>query len=102
MDGNSSLPREVIRQVSDNNAEKFVSLASLWEMIIKIKKGKLRIPIPMTKMEQEMEENGFLWLQIKSSHLLKLMELEVHKNHKDPFDRLLVAQSRVEGIMSQQ
>lgn len=67
-------------------------------MSIKVRIGKLELPILLKEMEQEIINQGFQWLQIKNPHLLNLVELEIFREHKDPFDRLLVAQSRVESM----
>lgn len=75
----------------------FVSRASLWEMAIKIGTGKL--DIDLQGFMGHMEEDGFRWLGIENAHLLHLRHLPQHDDHKDPFDRLLAAQSLSEPMI---
>jgi PIN domain nuclease of toxin-antitoxin system len=74
----------------------FISRASLWEIAIKISIGKLRLDI--VEFAGNVEQHGFKWLDIKNSHLLRVAELPALVDHKDPFDRLLVAQSLTEPL----
>ncbi|MCC6300921.1 MAG: type II toxin-antitoxin system VapC family toxin [Anaerolineales bacterium] len=71
-----------------------LSAASIWEMQIKIQLGKLKIDLPLADVIEQQQENGVEILAVQSSHVLELSNLPFH--HKDPFDRLLVAQARVE------
>ena len=75
----------------------FVSIASLWECAIKI--GSKKLEIDLEKLIKSIEESGYEILPIKLAHLLKLIELPMH--HKDPFDRLLIAQSMTEPLLLQ-
>ena len=74
----------------------YVSRASVWEMAIKCGLGKLQIDLPL--FCEHIEKNGFHWLDIKQEHILNLMKLPIFDDHKDPFDRLLVAQSIYEPL----
>ena len=69
-----------------------VSVASLWEMILKNRKGKL--PLPDTPLNEAMQEQGFLVLPLEPRHLEAVRHLEGVND--DPFDRLLVATADVE------
>ena len=71
----------------------FVSAASAWEVAIKIGLGRLR---PVRTVEQAAEESGFLELPITFRHAERVAGLPAH--HRDPFDRLLIAQAQVEGL----
>lgn len=74
-----------------------VSPASYWEIAIKIGKGKYALPEPFDVfMLRELVENEFRILPIEIRHTALLTTLPEH--HKDPFDRLLIAQSLAEGI----
>jgi PIN domain nuclease of toxin-antitoxin system len=78
-----------------NNIE--VSPATYWEVAIKIRLGKYALPEPYDEfMEREIAENGFRILPIEPKHTALLTTMPFH--HRDPFDRLLVAQASVEGI----
>ncbi len=71
----------------------YVSAASAWEIAIKTALGRLR---PTRTVEQAVEESGFLELPITFRHAARVAGLPAH--HRDPFDRLLVAQAEVEGL----
>lgn len=75
----------------------YVSRASLWELSIKVGLGKLRVDLP--RFRDRLGEDGFSMLPIEDSHILKFAELPVFPDHKDPFDRLLVAQSLSEPLI---
>jgi PIN domain nuclease of toxin-antitoxin system len=75
----------------------FISRASLWEMAIKISIGKLRLDLP--RFIGMAETTGFEWLEISNQHLLAVAGLPVFQDHRDPFDRLLVAQSQTEPLI---
>lgn len=74
-----------------------LSIASIWEIQIKIQLGKLTLPTSLlTTIQNQQQSNNLQLLAIEFNHILGLDRLQDH--HKDPFDRLLVAQSLVEGI----
>lgn len=75
----------------------FVSRASLWEMAIKISLKRLRVDL--AQFIQSVEMQGFEWLDIRNEHLFAVSSLPVFDDHKDPFDRLLVAQSLTEPLI---
>jgi PIN domain nuclease of toxin-antitoxin system len=75
----------------------FVSHASLWEMAIRLSIGKLRIDLP--RFAKQIEATGFEWLDIRNAHLLAVATLPLFEDHRDPFDRLLVAQSSTEPLI---
>lgn len=91
------LPGIVKEWVCDEAESVFVSRASLWEIAIKIANGKLRMDA--AKFASNVEQQGFEWLDIKNDHLLAVANLPLHDDHRDPFDRLLVAQSRCEPLV---
>jgi PIN domain nuclease of toxin-antitoxin system len=75
----------------------FVSLASFWEIAIKISLNKLRLPgIVDRYLADQMQLNGFEQLKISFRQIMRCATLERH--HGDPFDRLLVAQAREESL----
>lgn len=74
-----------------------MSQASLWEMAIKVSIGRLQMDLPT--LERQVPLQGFCWLPIRNSHLLAVAELEGDGVHRDPFDRLLACQSRVEPML---
>ena len=72
----------------------YVSAASLWEISIKAALGKLEIDC--TQLERRLDETGFLPLPINWAHAVKLRELP--PLHRDPFDRMLIAQALAEPL----
>lgn len=73
-----------------------LSVVSVWEMQIKLQLGKLRLALPLKEIiETQQQTNNIEILPVTLAHVLALENLPVH--HKDPFDRLLVAQAMVEG-----
>ena len=78
--------------IEDTEATLYLSVASLWEMAIKVSLGRLDMPAPFAKfIEQQIAENSLELLQITPSHAGTVAMLPFH--HRDPFDRLLIAQS---------
>jgi PIN domain nuclease of toxin-antitoxin system len=80
----------------DPNNTLVISIATVWEMQIKAQSGKLELRLPLRELIQnQIETNGVELLPIILDHVLALQNLPPH--HKDPFDRLLIAQARHEG-----
>ncbi len=97
LNGNPQLPQAVVERVQAPEAEVFVSQASLWEMAIKVSIGRLLVDLP--ELERQVPLQGFRWLPISNAHVLAVADLETDGGHRDPFDRLLVCQSRVEPML---
>jgi PIN domain nuclease of toxin-antitoxin system len=73
-----------------------LSIASIWEILIKVQSGKLNFPRPAGPyVLSKLAENRIERLPISIDHLLALERLPMH--HRDPFDRMLIAQSIEEG-----
>ena len=78
------------------SSERFLSVASIWEVLIKVRIGKLPLPVPAGNyLITKMSANGVGVLSIKLEHVLQIEKLQLH--HRDPFDRILIAQSSQEG-----
>jgi PIN domain nuclease of toxin-antitoxin system len=86
----SARAREVI---GDPGNEPVVSTASLWEIAIKRSLDKLTAP---DDLPERIVSGGFGWLPISAHHAWRVGELPMH--HRDPFDRLLVAQAQIERL----
>lgn len=82
--------------VEDSQNTSYISIASLWEMSIKISLGKLAIDKDFKEVFKELSESGIEILPISFEHVLKSSTLPFH--HRDPFDRIIVAQSICEGM----
>ena len=90
----SSAARE---KIESQDHEKLVSVASLWEIALKLSLGKLRLPLPFAEVfPRQLEVNGFELLPVSCVQLNQLAELPFH--HRDPFDRLLIAQALADGL----
>jgi len=75
----------------------YLSIASVWEIAIKVSLGKLDIVQPIAPfISEQLQENGIHLFDIRFQHAIKVAELPFH--HRDPFDRLIIAQSLVEAI----
>lgn len=70
----------------------FVSAVSVWEMAIKHGLGKM--PLPSRNIAEDIQAQGFAWLNVTPYHAQAILELAHH--HKDPLDRLLIAQAQCE------
>ena len=97
LNGDPQLPQAMVERVQAPEAEVFVSQASLWEMAIKVSIGRLQVDLP--ELERQVPLQGFRWLPISNAHVLAVGNLESDGDHRDPFDRLLVCQSRVEPMV---
>ena len=75
----------------------YLSIASVWKMAIKVSLGKLDLPSPFTNfINEQMRENNFTLLQITPEHARIVAIMPFH--HRDPFDRLIIAQSQSESL----
>jgi PIN domain nuclease of toxin-antitoxin system len=83
--------------IENEENDKFVSIVSLWEIAIKTSIGKLPLAKPFDQLiPEQLELNGFDVLGLKIGHATKLAKLPFH--HRDPFDRMLVAQCLAENL----
>jgi len=83
--------------LSDGGNDILLSVASLWEIVIKVQIGKLSVPQPADRyLGRQLQTNAISTLPVEAAHALRLLKLPNH--HKDPFDRLLVAQSQAENL----
>ena len=83
------------RDVFAGSADLFLSMASIWEILIKVQSGKLNLPQPAgAYVLSRLAENRIKTLPISIDHLLAIERLPRH--HRDPFDRMLIAQSMEE------
>jgi PIN domain nuclease of toxin-antitoxin system len=84
------------REIFSGSTDLSLSVASIWEILIKVQSGKLSFPRPAGPyVLRRMAENRIKTLPISIDHLLALERLPMH--HRDPFDRMLIAQSMEQG-----
>jgi PIN domain nuclease of toxin-antitoxin system len=97
IDGSPDLSSYIRGLIEEPSNERLLSIASLWEMAIKISMDRLELNMTFTDLvENQVKANAIELLPIKPGHLDVLANLPFH--HRDPFDRLLIAQSISEGI----
>jgi PIN domain nuclease of toxin-antitoxin system len=94
--GSTNLSSKVRDVLLDRNNVLFLSVVSVWEMQIKYSLGKLHLRSPLPQLIADQQKNGVLQLSVELKHIFELAKLPLH--HGDPFDRLLVAQARVENL----
>lgn len=91
------LSAAVLSALEDEANELLLSVASVWEMQIKIQLGKLKLSLPLKELVKNQQETNHLTVSpVALTHVLALDALPPH--HKDPFDRLLIAQGIEEGL----
>jgi len=93
LDDAPTLSADARAAITDPENLVVVSVASLWELAIKVMIGKLDLP---GDFEEVLSRQGFQLLDVNANHVYALRSLPLH--HRDPFDRMLVAQARVEGL----
>ncbi len=97
VESNPRISAKAVKLIEDKHTEALLSLASIWEMAIKISTGKLQFSQPLDLfVPRQMQLNGIARLAIAPDHAYAVARLPFH--HRDPFDRLLAAQSLVENI----
>ena len=95
--GDTTISKHARALIEDEANDKFVSLASLWEIAIKTSLLKLQLRNPFQEfIPEQLARNGFQILMLTVEHTLKVATLPFH--HRDPFDRMLVAQCLVENL----
>jgi PIN domain nuclease of toxin-antitoxin system len=85
------IPAKTRAQLESPEHEVIFSAASIWEVAIKARIGRLKLPIPVDEITAAAIETGFKELPVRASHAAATARLPMH--HRDPFDRLLVAQA---------
>ena len=96
LEGNESLSEKARDVVSNPKNKTFISIASLWEIGIKISLGKLKLDIKLDELKLEIIKNEFEILPLDFEHIIELSRLDWV--HRDPFDRILICQARIEKL----
>ena len=102
MANQNELAKKFTNELANLNNRVFVSIASIWEVVIKSNKHPDKIPINEKQFIRYCEEMEFEFLPIKIKHITNIRNLKLkNKNiiHKDPFDRLLISQSQSENLI---
>jgi PIN domain nuclease of toxin-antitoxin system len=92
-----NLPKSTKTVIEAADSDVYLSIASLWEIAIKVGMGKLQIPQPFeTFINGQLLHNRIYVLQVAIAHAAAVVQLPHH--HRDPFDRMLIAQAQVENM----
>lgn len=97
-ENNPQLSVNARSMIENDDNECFFSMASFWEISIKMSLGKLNINnLTLSQFLDEVTENGFLTLDIRPDHVVENEKLPLF--HRDPFDRLIIAQAISENMV---
>jgi PIN domain nuclease of toxin-antitoxin system len=97
IEGQSLLSMPGRQAIEDVTNERLLSIASIWEIAIKISIGKLTLRDPLVSIfPQQLYDNDIALLDITVAHVMGITTLPLH--HRDPFDRLLIAQAMTENL----
>jgi PIN domain nuclease of toxin-antitoxin system len=91
----ANLSSHALSALRDPANTKWISVVSIWELVIKSQLGKLTLILPLPQIVAQQQANGLQVLAASFAHVLAVEGLP--PVHKDPFDRLLAAQANVEG-----
>src|SRR5436309_2461922 len=91
------LSNQAKSEIQTPTNRRFLSMASLWEMAIKVSLGKLRVTQPFEQfIPEQLQLNRIEVLAVEFAHVAAVVSMPFH--HRDPFDRLLAAQCQIEGL----
>jgi PIN domain nuclease of toxin-antitoxin system len=91
INGDQELSEKARITIERDGQNNFVSVASLWEIAIKVSLAKLELSAPFSAIKTQLDQNGFQLLPISFEDTLLIASLPFHQ--RDPFDRILVAQA---------
>jgi PIN domain nuclease of toxin-antitoxin system len=91
INGDPELSEKARNLIEKDSTANFVSVASLWEIAIKVSLEKLELRGPFSEIKSQLDQNGFQLLPINWEDTLLIASLPFH--HRHPFDRILIAQS---------
>jgi len=97
VEDDKQLPAKIKIELEDIDNSIVISIASLWEMTIKLSLGKLHIGCLIEEMIDKVYQNGFEILPILPDHIIKLSKLDYF--HRDPFDRIIISQGLSENMV---
>ena len=94
---NPNLSRTALERIQNEENDNLLSMTSVWEMAVKQSVGKLSFKLPLDLfIPQQLQSNEMKLLDIQLNHVVAVATLPLH--HRDPFDRLLIAQAMVEQL----
>jgi PIN domain nuclease of toxin-antitoxin system len=92
--GNDRLTKNALAAISDPANQVYVSLISIWE--VAIKQARAKIDADAARLVEAIEAFALRRIDLAAEHILETLSLAHH--HGDPFDRLLIAQAKIEGL----
>ena len=95
--GDEKLSPKAKRIISDADNICFLSMASIWEIAIKVKLGKLQLGVSLQEFYNVVSANSIKILPISFDHINQILKLE--DIHRDPFDRMILAQAFTEQLI---
>ncbi len=96
LEGSRKLSKRALGLLTNPKDTILVSAATAWELAIKVNLGKFNPLFPVSELSSEIEQEGFVEMPIGIDHAVRAGLLPLH--HKDPFDRLLVAQAQALSV----
>ena len=96
VDGNEQLSEKIVKIINDKSNRCFVSIASIWEIVIKLSIDKLEIKGGFKTIENFLDNNDFEILPIDLDDTKTLLKLDFF--HRDPFDRMIIAQAATSNL----
>ena len=98
IEGDSQLSQNAKKLIEDPKNEVFVSMTSFFEMTIKLKLGKLTLKKSLEGIYEDTLLASILILPILEQHIFEYQNIPIVENHKDPFDKLIIATAMVEDL----
>ena len=93
MEKSRRLPQDIYKDINNPHNRIFLSVVTIWELIIKIEAKKIKLKFDL---KSSVEKIGFKIIPIQLHHVSEVENLPLH--HKDPFDRILIAQAITENL----
>lgn len=97
INGDRALSKNARKAIELENAINYISIASIWEIAIKISLGKLELNAELSAINDQIKLNGFQLLPITTKDALVVSSLPFH--HRDPFDRMIISQALNGGFI---
>jgi PIN domain nuclease of toxin-antitoxin system len=96
LNGDQRITQKPQQIIADFENQCFISIASIWDVAIKIQIGKLKLDINLKELRKKLNEEKIEILPLAYEHIMEILPLEKH--HKDPFDRIIIAQAKFEKL----
>lgn len=96
LSGNKNISSKAKDAIEKQENNKFCSIASLWEVAIKISLNKLTFDFDLIEFLKYLDDTGIEIIQISKVHIIKVSSLEFF--HRDPFDRLIISQAATDNL----